>query len=400
MNQIYLDHAATTPPLPEVCDTMISYMRSEWGNPSSLYDFSDEPRRAVLDARAHTAALIHADPKRIFFTSGGSESDSWALIGCARLLRCKGNHIIVSAIEHHAILHAAAFLEDEGFDVTYLMPDAAGFIHPENLLKAMRPDTILVSIMMANNEIGTIQPISDLAYIAHTNGCEGCLFHTDAVQAMCHVPINVTEMNIDLLSASAHKFHGPKGVGFMYMKNTAKLEPFIHGGAQERARRAGTSNVPGIVGMGQAVKLALGTLDKDTRTIINMRNYIVDRILGEIPDVTFDGPCIDANADVNAVSVGLPMCSLKRLPSNMHFCFKDVSGDSLLIMLDMNGICASNGSACAAGSIDPSHVLLAIGRSKGETTGALRLSIDKDLTKEDADYAIDALKAAVARLRR
>ena len=177
MNQIYLDHAATTPPLPEVCDTMISYMRSEWGNPSSLYDFSDEPRRAVLDARAHTAALIHADPKRIFFTSGGSESDSWALIGCARLLRCKGNHIIVSAIEHHAILHAAAFLEDEGFDVTYLMPDAAGFIHPENLLKAMRPDTILVSIMMANNEIGTIQPISDLAYIAHTNGCEGCLFH-------------------------------------------------------------------------------------------------------------------------------------------------------------------------------------------------------------------------------
>ena len=209
-------------------------------------------------------------------------------------------------------------------------------------------------------------------------------------------------MNIDLLSASAHKFHGPKGVGFMYMKNTAKLEPFIHGGAQERARRAGTSNVPGIVGMGQAVKLALGTLDKDTRTIINMRNYIVDRILGEITDVTFDGPCIDANADadVNAVSACCsPVCSLKRLPSNMHFCFKDVSGDSLLIMLDMNGICASSGSACAAGSIDPSHVLLAIGRSKGETKGALRLSIDKDLTKEDADYAIDALKAAVARLR-
>lgn len=251
--------------------------------------------------------------------------------------------------------------------------------------------------MFANNEIGTIEPVREIGEIAHKHGI---LFHTDAVQAMCHVPINVTEMNIDLLSASAHKFHGPKGVGFMYMKNTAKLEPFIHGGAQERARRAGTSNVPGIVGMGQAVKLALGTLDKDTHTVINMRNYIVDRILGEIPDVTFDGPCIDANADVNAVSVGLPMCSLKRLPSNMHFCFKDVSGDSLLIMLDMNGICASSGSACAAGSIDPSHVLLAIGRSKGETKGALRLSIDKDLTKEDADYAIDALKAAVARLRR
>ena len=246
--------------------------------------------------------------------------------------------------------------------------------------------------MFANNEIGTIEPVCKIGEIAHKHGI---LFHTDAVQAMCHVPINVTEMNIDLLSASAHKFHGPKGVGFMYMKNSAKLEPFIHGGAQERARRAGTSNVPGIVGMGQAVKLALGTLDKDTHTIINMRNYIVDRILGEIPDVTFDGPCIDANA----VSAGSPAGSLKRLPSNMHFCFKDVSGDSLLIMLDMNGICASSGSACAAGSIDPSHVLLAIGRSKGETKGALRLSIDKNLTKEDADYAIDALKAAVARLR-
>ena len=250
--------------------------------------------------------------------------------------------------------------------------------------------------MLANNEIGTIEPVCEIGEIAHKHGI---LFHTDAVQAMCHVPINVTEMNIDLLSASAHKFHGPKGVGFMYMKNTAKLEPFIHGGAQERARRAGTSNVPGIVGMGKAVKLALDTLDKDTHTIINMRNYIVNRILGEIPDITFDGPCIDANADINAVSAGLPMCSLKRLPSNMHFCFKDVSGDSLLIMLDMNGICASSGSACAAGSIAPSHVLLAIGRSSDEAKGALRLSIDKDLTKEDADYAIDALKAAVARLR-
>ena len=355
---------------------------------------------AIEDAREIIADSIGAaKSNEIYFTGGGSESDNWALKSAAFGLRDKGNHIITTKIEHHAILNTCAYLEKNGFEITYLDVDSEGFVSLEDVENAITDKTILISVMFANNEIGTIEPVCEIGEIAHKHGI---LFHTDAVQAMCHVPINVTEMNIDLLSASAHKFHGPKGVGFMYMKNTAKLEPFIHGGAQERARRAGTSNVPGIVGMGQAVKLALGTLDKDTRTIINMRNYIVDRILGEITDVTFDGPCIDANADadVNAVSACCsPVCSLKRLPSNMHFCFKDVSGDSLLIMLDMNGICASSGSACAAGSIDPSHVLLAIGRSKGETKGALRLSIDKDLTKEDADYAIDALKAAVARLR-
>ena len=337
---------------------------------------------AIEDAREIIADSIGAaKSNEIYFTGGGSESDNWALKSAAFGLRDKGNHIITTKIEHHAILNTCAYLEKNGFEITYLDVDSEGFVSLEDVENAISDKTILISVMFANNEIGTIEPVREIGEIAHKHGI---LFHTDAVQAMCHVPINVTEMNIDLLSASAHKFHGPKGVGFMYMKNTAKLEPFIHGGAQERARRAGTSNVPGIVGMGQAVKLALGTLDKDTHTIINMRNYIVDRILGEIPDVTFDGPEIG---------------SLKRLPSNMHFCFKDVSGDSLLIMLDMNGICASSGSACAAGSIDPSHVLIAIGRSKGETKGALRLSIDKDLTKEDADYAIDALKAAVARLR-
>lgn len=379
---IYMDNAATTSTAPEVVSAMLPFFTEYYGNPSSVYNFAQKSKMAIEDAREIIADSIGAaKSNEIYFTGGGSESDNWALKSAAFGLRDKGNHIITTKIEHHAILNTCAYLEKNGFEITYLDVDSEGFVSLEDVENAITDKTILISVMFANNEIGTIEPVCEIGEIAHKHGI---LFHTDAVQAMCHVPINVTEMNIDLLSASAHKFHGPKGVGFMYMKNTAKLEPFIHGGAQERARRAGTSNVPGIVGMGQAVKIALCTLDKDTHTIINMCNYIVDRILGEIPDVTFDGPEIG---------------SLKRLPSNMHFCFKDVSGDSLLIMLDMNGICASSGSACAAGSIDPSHVLLAIGRSSDEAKGALRLSIDKDLTKEDADYAIDALKAAVAKLR-
>ena len=379
---IYMDNAATTSTAPEVVSAMLPFFTEYYGNPSSVYNFAQKSKMAIEDAREIIADSIGAaKSNEIYFTGGGSESDNWALKSAAFGLRNKGNHIITTKIEHHAILNTCAYLEKNGFEITYLDVDSEGFVSLEDVENAISDKTILISVMFANNEIGTIEPVREIGEIAHKHGI---LFHTDAVQAMCHVPINVTEMNIDLLSASAHKFHGPKGVGFMYMKNSAKLEPFIHGGAQERARRAGTSNVPGIVGMGQAVKLALGTLDKDTHTVINMRNYIVDRILGEIPDVTFDGPEIG---------------SLKRLPSNMHFCFKDVSGDSLLIMLDMNGICASSGSACAAGSIDPSHVLLAIGRSRDEAKGALRLSIDKDLTREDADYAIDALKAAVARVR-
>lgn len=379
---IYMDNAATTSTAPEVVSAMLPFFTEYYGNPSSVYNFAQKSKMAIEDAREIIADSIGAaKSNEIYFTGGGSESDNWALKSTAFGLRDKGNHIITTKIEHHAILNTCAYLEKNGFEITYLDVDSEGFVSLEDVENAITDKTILISVMFANNEIGTIEPVREIGEIAHKHGI---LFHTDAVQAMCHVPINVTEMNIDLLSASAHKFHGPKGVGFMYMKNSAKLEPFIHGGAQERARRAGTSNVPGIVGMGKAVKLALDTLDKDTHTIINMRNYIVDRILGEIPDVTFDG-----------AEIG----SLKRLPSNMHFCFKDVSGDSLLIMLDMNGICASSGSACAAGSIDPSHVLLAIGRSRDEAKGALRLSIDKDLTKEDADYVIDALKAAVARLR-
>lgn len=379
---IYMDNAATTSTAPEVVSAMLPFFTKYYGNPSSVYNFAQKSKMAIEDAREIIAGSIGASKSNeIYFTGGGSESDNWALKSAAFGLRDKGNHIITTKIEHHAILNTCAYLEKNGFEVTYLDVDSEGFVSLEDIENAITDKTILISVMFANNEIGTIEPVREIGEIAHKHGI---LFHTDAVQAMCHVPINVTEMNIDLLSASAHKFHGPKGIGFMYMKNSAKLEPFIHGGAQERARRAGTSNVPGIVGMGQAVKLALSTLDKDTQAISGMRNYIVSRILGEIPDVTFDGPEID---------------SLKRLPSNMHFCFKDISGDSLLIMLDMNGICASSGSACAAGSIDPSHVLLAIGRSSDEAKGALRLSIDKDLTREDADYTVDALKAAVARLR-
>lgn len=379
---IYMDNAATTSTAPEVVSAMLPFFTEYYGNPSSVYNFAQKSKMAIEDAREIIAGSIGAaKSNEIYFTGGGSESDNWALKSAAFGLRDKGNHIITTKIEHHAILNTCAYLEKNGFEVTYLDVDSEGFVSLEDVENAITDKTILISVMFANNEIGTIEPVREIGEIAHKHGI---LFHTDAVQAMCHVPINVTQMNIDLLSASAHKFHGPKGVGFMYMKNTAKLEPFIHGGAQERARRAGTSNVPGIVGMGQAVKLALSTLDKDTQAISDMRNYIVSRVLGEFPDVTFDGPAIG---------------SLKRLPSNMHFCFKDVSGDSLLIMLDMNGICASSGSACAAGSIDPSHVLLAIGRSSDEAKGALRLSIDKDLTKEDADYVVDSLKTAVARLR-
>lgn len=381
MNQIYLDHAATTPPLPEVCDTMISYMKSEWGNPSSLYDFSDEPRRAVLDARAHTAALIHADPKRIFFTSGGSESDSWALIGCARLLRCKGNHIIVSAIEHHAILHAAAFLEDEGFDITYLMPDAAGFIHPENLLKAMRPDTILVSIMMANNEIGTIQPISDLAYIAHSNGCEGCLFHTDAVQAYGQIPIDVKRLGIDLLSASAHKIYGPKGIGLLYIRDGVTLTPLIFGGGQESGIRGGTENVPAIAGFGVAAKIAFNQMRSTMRHEIALRNYLIQRVLHEIPFCQLNGS------------------HQNRLPGNANFSFEYVEGSSLLMMLDAQGICASSGSACASSSAEPSHVLTAIGLSDELAHASLRLTLGRNTTKKELDLVVSILKETIDQLR-
>lgn len=381
MTRIYLDHAATTPPLPEVCDTMLSYMTREWGNPSSLYDFSDEPRRGVAEARAHTAALIHADPKRIFFTSGGSESDSWALIGCARLLRSQGNHIIVSAIEHHAILHAAAFLESEGFVVTYLSPDAAGFIRPESLRQAMRPDTILVSIMMANNEIGTIEPIADLAYIAHTHGCEGCLFHTDAVQAYGQIPIDVQRQGIDLLSASGHKIYGPKGIGLLYIREGIELTPLIFGGGQEGGIRGGTENVPAIAGFGTAAMVSAVQMRATMRHESALRDYLIRRVLNEIPFCHLNGS------------------PRNRLPGNANFAFEYVEGSSLLMMLDAQGICASSGSACSSASATPSHVLTAIGLSDDLARASLRLTLGRETTKKELDTTVSILKETIGQLR-
>lgn len=379
---IYMDNAATTSVKPEVLNAMLPYFTEEYGNPSSVYSFAQKSRTAIDETRETIAGIIGAaKSNEIYFTAGGSESDNWALKSAAFGLKDKGNHIITTRIEHHAILNTCAFLEKNGFEVTYLNVDNEGFVSLSDLENAITNRTILISVMFANNEIGTIEPVREIGKIAHRHGI---IFHTDAVQAMCHVPINVMDMNIDLLSASAHKFNGPKGVGFMYMNNRCKLEPFIHGGSQERARRAGTSNVPGIVGMGTAALSVSRDYETISSEITALRNYMVNRIMQEIPDTTFDGP---AAGDV------------RRLPGNMHFCFKGVSGDSLLIMLDMKGICASSGSACAAGSIDPSHVLTAIGRNAEESKGALRLSISADTTKEEADYVINTLKSVVERLR-
>ncbi|MDD6333621.1 MAG: IscS subfamily cysteine desulfurase [Clostridia bacterium] len=379
---IYMDNAATTSVKPEVLNAMLPYFTEEYGNPSSVYSFAQKSRTAIDETRETIAGIIGAaKSNEIYFTAGGSESDNWALKSAAFGLKDKGNHIITTRIEHHAILNTCAFLEKNGFEVTYLNVDNEGFVSLSDLENAITNRTILISVMFANNEIGTIEPVKEIGEIAHRHGI---IFHTDAVQAMCHVPINVRDMNIDLLSASAHKFNGPKGVGFMYMNNRCKLEPFIHGGSQERARRAGTSNVPGIVGMGTAALSVSRDYETISSEITALRNYMVNRIMQEIPDTTFDGP---STGDV------------RRLPGNMHFCFKGVSGDSLLIMLDMKGICASSGSACAAGSIDPSHVLTAIGRNAEESKGALRLSISADTTKEEADYVINTLKSVVERLR-
>ena len=375
---IYLDNAATTQVYPEVLDAMLPYFTEYYGNPSAIYSFAGESKKAVDEARTNVAALINARTEDIYFTGGGSESDNWALKATAEAYESKGKHIITSRIEHHAILHTCAYLEQKGYEVTYLDVDEDGKISLEELEKAIRPDTILISIMSANNEIGTIQPIKEIGKIAHDHGV---LFHTDAVQAFGHIPIDVEEMNIDMLSASGHKINGPKGIGVMYIRKGVKIRSFIHGGAQERKRRAGTHNVPGIVGIGTAAKLAKENMEERSAKEIALRDHLIERVLKEIPYTRLNGHRTD------------------RLPNNANFCFRFIEGESMLILLDQAGICGSSGSACTSGSLDPSHVLLAIGLPHEIAHGSLRMTLGADTTKEDIDYTVDQLKEIVAHLR-
>lgn len=375
---IYMDNAATTAVKPEVFEKMKPYFMENYSNPSSVYSFAGEAKKAVDDARDIIAGALNAKAAEIYFTGGGSEADNWAIKATAEAYKNKGKHIITSAIEHHAVLHTCGWLERHGYEVTYLPVDENGTVSPEKVEEAIRPDTILISIMFANNEIGTIEPIKEIGEIAEKHGV---LFHTDAVQAFGHVPIDVQEMHIDMLSASGHKFHGPKGIGFMYMRNGLKLGSFIHGGAQERSRRAGTHNVPGIVGMGEATRIAMEQLESNAVKETEVRDYLIARVEKEIPYIKVNGH------------------RENRLPNNINICFRFIEGESLLIMLDQKGICASSGSACTSGSLDPSHVLLAIGLPHEIAHGSLRLTISEDTTKEDADFVVDNLKSIVERLR-
>lgn len=375
---IYLDNAATTAVKPEVFEAMKPYFSDIYSNPSSVYSFAGKAKKEIEDVREQIASCLGAKASEIYFTGGGSESDNWAIKGAAEAYREKGKHIITSKIEHHAVLHTCEWLEKNGYEVTYLDVDEDGLVSLEELEKAIRPDTILISIMFANNEIGTIEPVREIGEIARKHGV---LFHTDAVQAFGHVPVNVEEMKIDMLSASAHKFYGPKGIGFMYLRNTAKLGAWIHGGAQERSRRAGTHNVPGIAGMGKAVEIAMAGMDENIKKETKVRDHMIHRIEEEIPFVRVNGH------------------REKRLPNNINVCFRFVEGESLLIMLDQKGICASSGSACTSGSLDPSHVLLAIGLPHEIAHGSTRLTLSEDITMEQADYVVDSLKVIVERMR-
>ena len=375
---IYVDHSATTYVKKEVLDTMLPYFTEFFGNPSGVHRASRTAAKAVAEARRKIAAAIGADYSEIYFTSGGTEADNWALKATAEAYKAKGNHIITTKIEHHAILHTAEWLEKNGFEVTYLNVDENGVVKLDELKAAIRPETILISVMFANNEIGTIEPIKEIGEIAKANGI---LFHTDAVQAFGQVPINVDELNIDMLSSSGHKLNGPKGIGFLYIRKGVKIRSFVHGGAQERKRRAGTENIPGIVGYGAAVERAMNTMKERTDKEIELRDYLIDRILKEVPYTRLNGHRIN------------------RLPNNANFSFQFIEGESLLIMLDMEGICGSSGSACTSGSLDPSHVLLAIGLPKELAYGSLRITIGEDNTKEDIDFLVEQIEEIVPKLR-
>lgn len=375
---IYLDNAATTKTAPEVVEAMLPYFTEHYGNPSSIYGFASANKEVITDFREKIAGVLGAKCEEIYFTAGGSESDNWALIAAAEAYAAKGKHIITSKIEHHAILHTCEYLEKRGYEITYLDVDENGIVDLEQLRSSIREDTILISVMFANNEIGTIQPIEEIGEIAHERGI---LFHTDAVQAFGQVPIHVDEFHIDMLSASGHKLNGPKGIGFLYIRKGVKIRSFIHGGAQERKRRAGTENVPGIVGIGTAAERAARTMEERTGKERELRDYMISRIEAEIPYCRLNGDRV------------------RRLPNNVNFSFRFVEGESLLIMLDMKGICASSGSACTSGSLDPSHVLLAIGLPHEIAHGSLRMTLGEDTTKEDVDTVVDALKEIVRNLR-
>ena len=375
---VYLDHAATTPARPEVVEAMLPYFTEKFWNPSSVYSPAAENKQAIDQCRDLIGKTLGTEGKNIYFTAGGSESDNWALKAAAEAYETKGKHIITSKIEHHAILHTCDYLESRGFEITYIDVDENGILKLDQLEEAIRPDTILISIMFANNEIGTIQPVKEIGEIAKKHGV---IFHTDAVQAYGQIPINVDEYGIDMLSASGHKLNGPKGIGFLYIRKGLKLRSFIHGGAQERKRRAGTENVSGIIGLGKAVEIAFDTMEERTSKEREVRDYAIDRILAEIPYCRLNGD------------------RRKRLPNNINISFQFIEGESLLIMLDMAGICASSGSACTSGSLDPSHVLLAIGLPHEIAHGSLRMTLGEETTKEDMDYVIDKLKEIVDKLR-
>ena len=377
-NIIYLDNAATTRVKPEVAEAMMPYFTEHYGNPSSVYDFSSPAKQAVQEAREIIAGSMGAQAREIYFTGCGTEADNWAIKATADAYREKGNHIITSRIEHHAVLHTCQYLEKQGFEVTYLDVDENGIVKLEELKKAIRPTTILISIMFANNEIGTIQPIGQIGEIAKENNI---LFHTDAVQAYEHLPIHVDELHIDMMSASGHKINGPKGVGFLYIRTGVKIRSFMHGGAQERKRRAGTENVPGIVGFGKAARIAMDTMEERIRHETELRDYLMERVMEEIPYTRING------ARVN------------RLPNNANFAFQFIEGESLLIMLDSKGICGSSGSACTSGSLDPSHVLLAIGLPHEIAHGSLRLTMSEENTREEMDFVVESIKEIVERLR-
>lgn len=375
---IYLDNAATTKTAPEVVEAMLPYFTEFYGNASTIYDLGSHSKNAMNEARDIIADALGAKGEEIYFTAGGSESDNWALKATAEAYRSKGNHIITSKIEHHAILHTCEWLEKQGFEVTYVDVDENGVLKLDELKKAIRPTTILISVMFANNEIGTIQPVKEIGEIAKEHGI---LFHTDAVQAFGQVPINVDEYHIDMLSASGHKLNGPKGVGFLYIRKSVPIRSFVHGGGQERKRRAGTENVSGIVGLGAAAARAAANMEERTKKERALRDYLSRRVLAEIPYTQMNGDPV------------------QRLANNANFSFRYVEGESVLIMLDMKGIAASSGSACSSGSLDPSHVLTAIGLEESLARGSIRLTLGEETEKEDIDYTVDTLKEIVEKLR-